>query len=138
MTGVQTCALPIFGGWLKQATVLRGKAVACYHKEWDYFSREYGLPCIDYIEPKPGIPPTPGHVLEVINEMRQQHIEVLLSTNYYDRNQVLQVAQRTGAKAVIVPSNTNGAPGINTYFDLMNLWITDLTQAFGGGGAGTN
>ena len=77
-------------------------------------------------------------MLEVINEMRQQHIEVLLSTNYYDRNQVLQVAQRTGAKAVIVPSNTNGAPGINTYFDLMNLWITDLTQAFGGGGAGTN
>ncbi len=126
------------GGWLKQAMVFRGKAVACYHKEWDYFSREYGLPCVDYIEPKPGIPPTPGHVLEVINEMRQQHIEVLLSTNYYDRNQVLQVAQRTGAKAVIVPSNTNGAPGINTYFDLMNLWITDLTQAFGGGGAGTN
>jgi len=39
---------------------------------------------------------------------------------------------------VIVPSNSNGAPGINTYFDLMNLWITDLTQAFGGGGAGTN
>src|SRR5438874_10853882 len=126
------------GGWLKQAMVFRGKAVACYHKEWDYFSREYGLPCVDYIEPKPGIPPTPGHVLEVINEMRQQHIEVLLSTNYYDRNQVLQVAQRTGAKAVIVPSNTNGAPGINTYFDLMNLWITDLTQAFGAGGAATN
>src|SRR5256884_9223713 len=103
-----------------------------------YFSREYGLPCIDYIEPKPGIPPTPGHVLEVINEMREHHLQVLLSTNYYDHNQVLEVAQRTGAKAVIVPSNTNGAPGINTYFDLMNLWLTELARAFGSGGPAAN
>ena len=126
------------GGWLKDAMPVRGKQVACYHKEWDYFSREYGLPCIDYIEPKPGIPPTPGHVLEVINEMREHHIQVLLSTNYYDHNQVLEVAQRTGAKAVIVPSNTNGAPGINTYFDLMNLWLTELARAFGSGGPAAN
>lgn len=126
------------GGWLKEAMPFRGKSVACYHKEWDYFSREFGLPCVDYIEPKPGIPPTPGHVLEVINEMREQHIQVLLSTNYYDRNQVLEVAQKTAAKAVIVPSNTNGQPGINTYFDLMNLWITELDRAFGSAGTATN
>ncbi len=126
------------GGWLKDGLTFRGKAVACYHKEWDYFSREYGLPCIDYIEPKPGIPPTPGHVLEVINEMREQHIQVLLSTNYYDRNQVLEVAQKTGAKGVIVPSNTGGAPGVNTYFDLMNLWISELLRAFTGGSATAN
>ena len=120
------------GGWLKQGAVFRGKEVACYHKEWDYFSKEFGLPCFDYIEPKPGIPPTPGHVLEIINAMRQRKIQVLLSTNYYDRNQVQEVAQRTGAKAVIVPSNTGGAPGVNTYFDLVNLWITELARAFGG------
>jgi len=120
------------GGWLKQGTAFRGKEVACYHKEWDYFSKEFGLPCFDYIEPKPGIPPTPGHVLEIINAMRQRKIQVLLSTNYYDRNQVQEVAQRTGAKAVIVPSNTGGAPGVNTYFDLVNLWITELARAFGG------
>ena len=126
------------GGWLKEAMPFRGKAVACYHKEWDYFSRQYGLPCVDYIEPKPGIPPTPGHVLDVINEMREQHIQVLLSTNYYDRSQVQEVAQKTGAKAVIVPSNTGGAPGIDTYFDLMNLWISELVRAFGGGGTAGN
>ena len=48
------------------------------------------------------------------------------------------MAQKTGAKAVIVPSNTNGAPGIDTYFDLMNLWITELARAFGGGGPAAN
>ncbi len=126
------------GGWLKDPMPFRGKPVACYHKEWDYFSREYDVPCVDYIEPKPGIPPTPRHVLEVINEMRTQHIQVLLSTNYYDRNQVLEVAQKTGAKAVIVPSNTGGAAGINTYFELMNLWISELGRAFGTGAAVAN
>ncbi len=126
------------GGWLKQAMPFRGKEVACYHKEWDYFSREFGLPCFDYIEPKPGIPPTPRHVQEVITEMRDRNIKVLLSTNYYDRSQVQEVAQRTGATAVIVPSNTGGQPGVNTYFDLMNLWITELARAFGSAGATTN
>ena len=119
------------GGWLKQALPFRGTLVACYHKEWDYFSREYAVTCFDYIEPKPGIPPTPRHVQEIITGMQQKHIPVLLSTNYYDRNQVLEVARRTGARAVIVPSNTGGAAGVETYFDLMNLWITELGRAFG-------
>jgi zinc/manganese transport system substrate-binding protein len=119
------------GGWLKQGMPFRGKLVACYHKEWDYFSREFQVTCFDYIEPKPGIPPTPRHVQEIITAMRDQHIEVLLSTNYYDHNQVVEVAQRTGAKAVIVPSNTGGATGVTTYFDLMNLWVSELAHAFG-------
>ena len=118
------------GGWLKQALPFRGTQVACYHKEWDYFSREFEVSCFDYIEPKPGIPPTPRHVQEIIVGMKEKHIPVLLSTNYYDRNQVQEVAQRTGAKAVIVPSNTGGAAGVTSYFDLMNLWITELGRAF--------
>ncbi len=126
------------GGWIKAAMPFRGKEVACYHKEWDYFSREFGLPCFDYIEPKPGIPPTPKHVQEIITAMQERKVQVLLSTNYYDRDQVNEVAQRTGAKAVIVPSNTNGAPGINTYFDLMNAWISELDRAFGAPAATSN
>src|SRR5439155_59784 len=57
------------GGWLKQGMPFRGKLVACYHKEWDYFSREFQVTCFDYIEPKPGIPPTPRHVQEIITAM---------------------------------------------------------------------
>ncbi len=125
------------GGWLKQATPFRGKPVVCYHKEWDYFSREFQVPCVDYIEPKPGIPPTPSHVQEVITEMKEQHIQVLWSTNYYDRSQVQEVAARTGARAVIVPGNVGGAPGVDTYFDLINVWVSELARAFQPPGAGT-
>ena len=118
------------GGWLKQALPFRGREVACYHKEWDYFSREFQVPCLDYIEPKPGIPPTPRHVREIMAAMRERKIQVLLSNTYYDRSQVEEVARRTGATAVIVPSNT-GAPGVTTYFDLINLWVSELARAFG-------
>ena len=118
------------GGWLKQGMVFRGKEIACYHKEWDYFSREFGVPCFDYIEPKPGIPPTPRHVQEIIAAMRERHVQVLLSPGYFDHNQIEQVAERTGAKAVIVPSNAGGAPGVNTFVDLINTIVTQLAQAF--------
>jgi ABC-type Zn uptake system ZnuABC Zn-binding protein ZnuA len=102
----------------------------CYHKEWDYFSRAFGVPCIEYIEPKPGIPPTPRHVSDVITLMRDRDIRVLFSTNYYDANQVRSVAQRTGAVAVMVPSNTEGAANADTYVDLVSLWVRHLRAAF--------
>ena len=118
------------GGWLAQAEVLRGKEMACYHKEWAYFSHRYQVACVAYIEAKPGIPPTPRHVQEVIALMKQRKTPALFAANYFSRSQIEQVAQRTGARAVIVPENTGGAPGVNTYFDLMNTWMSSLTAAF--------
>jgi zinc/manganese transport system substrate-binding protein len=118
------------GGWLKQAEVLRGKEMACYHKEWAYFSRRFDVDCMTFIEAKPGIPPTPRHVQEVIALMKQRKVPALFASNYFDRKQIQQVAERTGARAVIVPENTDGAPGVKTYFDLVNTWITSLTAAF--------
>jgi ABC-type Zn uptake system ZnuABC Zn-binding protein ZnuA len=118
------------GGWLKQGLPFRGQLVACYHKEWDYFSRAFQVTCFDYIEPKPGIPPTPRHVRELIAAMQERKIRVLFSTNYYDHNQVQEVARRTDAIAVIVPSNVGGSAGANTYFDLVDLWLRELGKAF--------
>ena len=113
--------------------MFRGREMACYHKEWAYFSNRFKVTCAEYIEAKPGIPPTPGHVQEVIASMKERKIPVLFASNYFDRNQIQQVAARTGARAVIVPENTGGAPGVTTYFDLMNTWITGLAAGFGGG-----
>jgi len=118
------------GGWLKQAEVLRGKEMACYHKEWAYFSRRFDVDCMTFIEAKPGIPPTPRHVQEVIALMKERKVPALFASNYFDRKQIQQVAERTGARAVVVPENTDGAPGVKTYFDLVNTWITSLTAAF--------
>jgi ABC-type Zn uptake system ZnuABC Zn-binding protein ZnuA len=121
------------GGWLKTAEVFRGKEIACYHKEWAYFSHRFLVTCAEYIEAKPGIPPTPKHVEDVIALMKERKIPVLFASNYFDHNQIQQVAAKTGAQAVIVPENTNGAPGVETYFDLMNAWVNGLAAGFRGG-----
>lgn len=118
------------GGWMRQAQAFRGRDMVCYHKEWAYFGRRFGVRCVEYLEPKPGIPPTPRHVREVIELMRERRIRVLFSANYYDANQIREVAQRTGAAAVTVPENTQGAPGVETYFDLVERWITELGRGF--------
>lgn len=123
------------GGWMKQAAALRGREMVCYHKEWVYFSARFGLPCAEYVEPKPGIPPSPRHVQHIVELMRERRIPVVFSPNYFDRRQVGEIADRTGARAVIVPAQTGGAPGVETYFDLMNLWIGQLTAAFAGAAA---
>lgn len=118
------------GGWLKQGQVFRGKEIACYHREWAYFSNRFKVTCAEFIEAKPGIPPTPGHVQEVIALMKQRKIPVLFASNYFDRKQIATVAERTGAKAAIVPENTDGAPGVHTYTELLNTWVGTLAAAF--------
>jgi ABC-type Zn uptake system ZnuABC Zn-binding protein ZnuA len=119
------------GGWLKTGGVFRGKEMACYHKEWAYFSARFQVSCVTYIEAKPGIPPTPGHVEEVIALMKDRQIPVLFASNYFPKSQIDQVAAKTGARAVVVPENTFGAPGVTTYFDLVNTWVSGLAAGFG-------
>jgi len=119
------------GGWLHEGRAFRGKEMTCYHKEWSYFSARFQVTCVAYVEAKPGIPPTPGHVEEVIALMKERLVPVLFATNYYPRSQIEQVAAKTGAAAVIVPENTFGAPGVTTYIDLVNTWVTGLAAGFG-------
>jgi len=118
------------GGWLREARVFRDRTIVCYHKEWDYFSHRFALPCVDFVEPKPGIPPTPGHVAALIARIRSERIPVIFSASFYDQSQSRSIAQRTGAAAVIVPANADGAPGTETYAGLISLWVRQLAEAF--------
>lgn len=118
------------GGWLKQAEVFRGTRIACYHKEWAYFSARFDVECAIYVEPKPGIPPSPGHVREVIDFIRTNNIRALLAANFFSRTQVERVADRTGAKGVVVPMHEGGEEGVDDYFKLVDTWISRLSAAF--------
>ncbi len=118
------------GGWLGEAEALRGKRMVCYHKNWAYFEDRFGVNCAAYVEVKPGIPPTPRHVSRLIDLMQSQELRVLLSASYFEANKVRSVARRGGARAVIVPLYPGAREGLDTYFDVMDLWIDELTTAF--------
>lgn len=117
-------------GWLAEAAPFRDRRMACYHKNWAYFSDRFRVECAIYVEPKPGIPPTPGHVRDVIAYMRDNAIPVLFGANYYARSQIDRVAERTGAIAVVVPQSVDGAEGVDDYFALVDLWVAELARAF--------
>lgn len=117
------------GGWLAEARPLRGARVVCYHKSWAYFEERFGLRCVEFVEAKPGIPPTPRHTARLIELMRQERIAVVLAEGYFDSGRVRSVAERGNARVVQVPMQPGARAGVDDYFDLIDLWIRELASA---------
>jgi len=117
------------GGWMKQMLPLRGTLIVTYHKNWVYFFTVFELEGAGTVEPKPGIPPSPNHVLGLIKNMRQRDIRILLAANYFNQHQVETVAARVNAEPVIVPLYVGGEQGVETYFNLVDLWVNRLLAA---------
>ena len=117
------------GGWMKNMLPLRGSPIVVYHKNWTYLLALFGLEEAGTIESKPGIPPSLKHVTKLVNMMRERDIHIILAANYFDEQKVRTVADRTGAKAVIVPLFVGGAPGLDDYFKLVDYWTAGLIKA---------
>ena len=118
------------GGWLQIANPFRGQEIICYHKNWAYFEDRFQVRCADYVEAKPGIPPTPGHVAQLIARMREENLNVLLSATYFDESKVEVVAIRGDAIIVRVPLSPYAREGVDDYFTLVDTWVMELAQAF--------
>lgn len=100
-----------------------------YHRSWSYFLRRFGLETIGEIEPKPGIPPSPGHVVEVIEAMRAQRVKLILMEPYYSRQAPDRIARETGAVVVVAALSVGGQPEAPDYFGLIDNLITRLAAA---------
>ncbi len=118
------------GGWLREGLPFRGRKIVCYHKNWVYFTTLFGLDVADYVEVKPGIPPTARHVADLIRKIKAEKIRVLLAANYFERRKPQMIADRTGIIPVIVPTSVHGEPGVDSYFDLIDTWVGRLRDAF--------
>lgn len=117
------------GGWLGKASEFTGEQIVCYHKNWAYFEDRFGVTCVEYVEAKPGIPPTPGHMARIIQLMRDQRVRVLIAAEYFGRDKAETVATRAGATYVMMPLQT-GSGQVRTYFDLVDAWVDGLVGAF--------
>lgn len=115
--------------WDKKISGLKGKKIITYHKSFTYFADWAGLQVVDYIEPKPGIPPNPGHLLSLIERIKAEKVPLIISENYYDPKPAQQLAEKTGAKFLILPTSVGGEPAIKTYEDLFEDLIQKMTGA---------
>jgi len=121
--------LDSLGGWLGEMLPLRGAKIVTYHENWVYFTHLFGLEGAGTIEPKPGIPPSAKHVSDLVDQMRAQHVKILLAANYFDEQKIHTVAQRIDATPIIVPLYVGGAPGVDDYFALVDHWLDALLAA---------
>ncbi len=122
------------GGWLGVAEAFRVRDIICYHKNWAYLEDRFGVLCAEFVEAKPGIPPTPGHVVSLLAKMTNEGISVILAASHYDERKVETVAQRGGARSVVVSMNPGGSEGVDDYFALVDTWVDGLAEAFAGPG----
>jgi ABC-type Zn uptake system ZnuABC Zn-binding protein ZnuA len=117
------------GGWMKRMLPLRGMEIVTYHKNWVYFLTLFSLKEAGTVEPKPGIPPSPRHVTDLVDLMRVRKIRIILAANYFDEQKIRTVAKRVDAVPVIVPLYVGGEEGVDDYFQLVDLWTERMVQA---------
>ena len=116
--------------WNDQMAAYRGHKVITYHRSWPNFAERFGLVVVDYVEPKPGIPPSPVHTLEVINTMKRDNIKLILVEPYFDLRTPNSIAQATGGTVVVLMPSVGGTKEITDYFKLFDYDINVLTSAF--------
>jgi zinc/manganese transport system substrate-binding protein len=114
------------GGWLKKALPFRGKRIITYHKNWSYFTNTFGLNVVEYIEAKPGIPPSAKHVQNIIEMIKEQNIKLMIVATYFEKKTPQMIEAKTGIKALYLPLHVNGIPGIDDNFKLVDYWIDQI------------
>ena len=115
--------------WDQEAAPLKGVEVITYHNSLPNFARRFGLKVIGYVEPKPGIPPSPSHTLEVINIIKQNKVPLILVEPYFDLKTPNSIAAQTGAQVLVMLPSVGGVPEVTNYFQLFDYDIRLLTTA---------
>ncbi|HYK46284.1 MAG TPA: metal ABC transporter substrate-binding protein [Parafilimonas sp.] len=115
--------------WQAKMAPFKGTKVIAYHNEWVYFEKRFGLQIVDFMEPKPGIPPTPSQLVKVINEVKSNNIKVIISSPYFTTSSSDVVVKQTGAKAVTLATSVGAFAPVKNYFDLFDYDIAQLTAA---------
>jgi ABC-type Zn uptake system ZnuABC Zn-binding protein ZnuA len=103
--------------------------VVAYHDSWPYFAHRYGLNIEVFLEPKPGIPPSPSHLAEVIAQIKAQHIKAIIVEPFHDRKIAERAASATGAKVVDFAQYPGALPGTDSYITLMDVLVARLSAA---------
>ncbi|HEY3124810.1 MAG TPA: metal ABC transporter substrate-binding protein, partial [Thermoanaerobaculia bacterium] len=115
--------------WKAKLGPYAGVKVVTFHDSWPNFAKHFNISVRGHIEPKPGIPPTPSHTLEIINLMNAEKIPVIIVEPYFDTKTPNFIASKTGAKVLRFYPSVGGAPLIKDYFSLFDTDIDTLVNA---------
>lgn len=121
-------------GWDKRAAALglQGMTVVTYHRSWTYYAKAFGLDVVGFVEPKPGIPPSPSHLHDLEHLMLDKKVRLLVVEPFYDVKLPQKIAEETGAKLVVLGPSVGWEKGVETYLDLFEKNLDALAEALKG------
>lgn len=119
-------------GWRSRMAPLEGTPVVTYHESWEYFARRFGLELVGALEPKPGIPPSPSHLAQLMDRMKAREVKLILKEPYYEDKNPDLVARETGARVVELPNQPQTG---QDYFAFVDSLVDRVVTAARGAGA---
>ena len=122
--------------WEQEMAPYKGASVVSYHKNFDYFVDRFGLKLFGTVEPKPGIPPSPRHINELVEAMKQAGVKVVVFQPYYIADAANEVAKRAGGVAVEVATEVGGMPGTDDVFSKFDVLVSSMAGALSGKSGG--
>ena len=118
--------------WDATMAPYKGTKLVTYHRSWPNFMERFGLNVIGYVEPKPGIPPSPSHTLDLIGEMKNQDVKLIVVEPYFDLKTPQAIANQVGGKVLILAPSVGGTKEASDYIQLfeydVNLLASTLKQ----------
>jgi ABC-type Zn uptake system ZnuABC Zn-binding protein ZnuA len=115
--------------WSDRLAPFAGVKLIAYHNSWPYFARRFRLDVIDFIEPKPGVAPSPAHLLQLISEARKAHVRAILHEPYEPEDASRLVARKLEVPLVLLAVSVDSIPGTKDYFALIEYNVAALAQA---------
>jgi zinc/manganese transport system substrate-binding protein len=122
--------------WKSRAETLglAGTKVVTYHRSWSYFARAFGFDVVDFIEPRPGIPPSPNHVADLAARLKQGDVKLIIVDDFFDPRLPQKIARDSGVPLVILPTSVGADESIKSYFDLFDRLFVAIERALKTGG----
>ncbi len=115
--------------WDAMMAPYKGLKTVTYHRSWPNFVDRFGLDVIGYVEPRPGIPPSPRHTIDLIAEMKRQNVKILLVEPYFDLKTPQSIGRETGARVLVMPPSVGGEQEITGYIKLFDYDLALLVAA---------
>ncbi len=115
--------------WQADLAKIKGQPVVAWHTSWRYFAEYTGMNIVGFMEPKPGVPPSPAHLAGLMQTMKQAGAKIIIMEPFYDKKTADFVAGKTGAKVLVLAPSVGGAKGLDDYIRLMTSGIQQLAAA---------
>lgn len=121
--------------WTTLMAPYKGTKVVTYHRSFPNFAARFGLDIVGYVEPKPGIPPTPQHTLDLINQMKKDSVKIVLVEPYFDLKTPNAIGRDAGAEVLVMPPSVGGTKDVTDYIKLfdndLNMLVAAIKKATG-------